>query len=322
MMMRLRAVFPWIAVGLAMGLTLSSAWAGGQRVAGLVEARQAAPLQDEPIVALIWGEWLPASALLRQRIWESQGLTQGLEGSPVLCAVGLVEQAPGGGPAEPDAGPDPRLAEFKALHGENWSEGVPQRLTVPAIYFYSESGRWLASLEGEELRALNTAEELIQALNARLAVVRQSNELERRLEAARTEGNRDRQLEILVQLADLPVPKPKDLADQLRALDPQDASGWLARLEFPGWGLVASSGARAKSGEALQVVQELQQMLEKSGYTDEQRAMIHAAWGNALRNSSQPQEAVAQFEEAARLDPDGVVGQSAQAVAKLVGGEG
>lgn len=296
-----------LALPLLATLLPNLAMAGGHRAAGLTEARQLAAGREEPILALVWGEWLPASALLRERIWESSGLTQGLSGAPVLCPIEVAE-----------APSEEKQAQLDAANGEKWNEGVGVRLTVPAVYFYSSSGRWLAALEGEELRALQTAEEFVAALNGRLEVVRRSDELERRLAEARAAGDREEELAILVQIADLPLQRPDDLAAQLRAIDPQDRSGWVARLEFPGWPLVRTSGERAKNGEALQVVQELQQMLSRSGYTDEQKAMIHAAWGNALRHSDQMQEAIRQFEQAFALDPEGVVGQSAAAVAKLI----
>lgn len=301
-------------------LLSSPALAGGTRAESLLAAKEQAAASGEPVIALIWGPWMAASAQLHERIWASRGLPGGLDGMPVITAIEV-----------PVLEDEEAKKALVALHGEKWNDpfrnptegNVAHRneFTVPAVYFYGSDGRWLDALEGQELRDLRTAEEFLASINLRLQAVRRSDALWAELARLR-EGNSaesdPQQAKVLLAILDLPLARPEDFAEQLRRADPQDSSGWVARLEFPGWEFVKECRERAAAGEATTVIAEIQKMLENPSYTDLQRSLLHSAWASALREVPDIPGAMEQLGEATRLDPNGIPGQSAALLAAML----
>ncbi len=117
-----------------------------------------------------------------------------------------------------------REAELEKLRGKL---KIPNPLSYPAILFLSKEGVHLSSISGQELRKYSK-EEIAQKITERHQLLAQHRQLSKK--AAEAQGAE--KVKLLGQIAHLPhIKLPKKFANQAKALDPHDESGYVHALE-------------------------------------------------------------------------------------------
>ncbi len=129
---------------------------------------------------------------------------------------------------------------------------IPNPLSYPAIIFLSKEGVMLSSLSGHELRK-HTKEEIIQKITERRDIIAQH----RLLTAKANQATGTEKIKLLGQIAHLPhIKLPKKFADQAKALDPNDETGYVHALGTNEYQLAAQV-AKMDMAEAMAYVDKI-----------------------------------------------------------------
>ena len=283
-----------IIIALLCGVSLNAAVISGNSYAeGLDKAKSTNAL----LIVLAHGsDWNSWGERINDSIFNSDKFRQSLGKETIIYADVDILQSPS---EEQKKKNDERNKLWKGT-------GV---YTYPAICAYSSDGTLLGTCQGQKLpKDITRATKVIGDL---IASCLRYNTLTGHAAKAKAAGDTKVELAALVQLGKLSLTRPAGLADRIKELDPKDASGHYARFTFPHWNkLFLDSTNRTKKGEALAVETELNEMLQNSAYSLEQKALVNVALATSHRQQKDHQgQAARYFKQAWGMSPDSFGGQ-------------
>lgn len=277
--------------GLGLALSLAATHAAPLNAENFVTALETAKKQHHPVVVYVHGSsWHGASRLIHQKIWSEPGFIRALNSEAILTEIHVRQQLD-----EPQ-----RKKSEEAYQG--WKSGTVS--TYPAIQIYGEDGHLLKTLQGREFRTITSPSALVSWTNRQLDFAHQRQRILADLAEARKKNDRQQEVELLVKLVELPIEKESKIVEQLKQADPEDLSGWQARLSFKNWDFVRHVSnliAEEKTAEALA---ETDRLLQSPHFVGENRALIYGARGKVLVAQGDLQAAWEAFQEARKLDPE------------------
>lgn len=190
---------------------------------------------------------------------------------------------------------------------------LPKASLYPAIFLMDSDGDHYGTVAVPGMRK-KKAHELIPHLENCLKAKQQQKAL---LDKAATLPQGTQKAELLGQAAIIPgINQPKNILNELRAADPEDATGYIRRLTFNPWGLAHHT---AKDWTFEESETKLQALLDDPAYSPEQKQKICATYIGLLRRNAAPgsQEKMAQLIDRMRsLNPDDLQGKSADIAAR------
>lgn len=261
------------------------------------EASALAAKEGAPIVIYVHGSsWHPASRLFGEKIWNSKEFRSALPDEVVLTDIHLKQLL------------DDEEAKAQAEELEGWNRKTIR--TFPALQVFGADGHLLKTVQGREMREIISPAILSEVVQDALAFASRRKGLLAEIEVARQKKDSEKELEALIRLVELSLNPEEKITEQLKAVDPDDRSGWQARLGFGEWEFVRHISGMIKDGKTDEAVAEADRLLEISRHTPEQRALILGAKASALVKQNKLPEAWVLFEEARATDPDGPNGKA------------
>lgn len=276
-------------------------------VDGFAAALADSTAAKRPLAVLVHGSsWQGASRRLAETVWRAEAFRTGLRESFTLTEIAVDQNAD--------------EASRKAIGDATKGWDPATVTTFPAVQIYGTDGHLLRSFAGRDLRDIATApESLAKAIDAVGAASRERDRL--RVDIVATAGRRGDVAPLLDALGALDVRPEKDAAKRFRELDPNDRSGWVARLSFTGWDFIRGISERVAKGEAQAALDEVEGLLVDEHYEPRQRCLLLAAKGMLLATLDRTEEAWRAYLLAHAWDPEGVNGKAVIAHARrTVGG--
>lgn len=279
------------------------AFAKPTRSPNFVEAAQLAKKSERPFVAYVHGSsWHPASKRFLELIWAKSDLANALTHPVILTEIEVKQHL----------NEDAHKKHAESFTG--WDEkSVP---TYPAIQVYGFDGHLLTTLSGAELRNLSSVQALAHRLNQLTELAHQRRELLGKI----AESPEAEQLPLLSQLAQLPLNDEPKIIEQFKDLDPDDQTGWQARLTFKNWDFVRDITGLVNADKHDEALAAIARQLDVSGQTPDRLALIHGAQGRVLADQAKLPEAWAAFQKAHSCDPKGPNGIAMLAYGTRVAG--
>jgi hypothetical protein len=278
-------------------LSLQPAFAAPKEAVGFVKASALASKEGWPVVIYVHGSsWHPASRLFGEKVWQSQEFRSSLPDELILTDIHLKQLL-----SEEEA-----KAQAKGLEG--WNRNTIR--TFPAIQIFGADGHLLKTVQGREMREIISPDILSNLVRESLNAVAGRTALLAEIEEARKKKDTEKELEALIRLSELPLNPEEKIGEQLKAVDPDDRSGWQARLGFGEWEFVRHVSGLIKDGKTDEAVAEADRLLEISRHSPEQRSLILGAKATALVKQDKLSEAWVLFEEAKATDPEGPNGKA------------
>lgn len=264
--------------------------AGQTRVDSFTEGLSKAKSLEAPLAVLIHGSsWSGASKRLHEEIWQNLRFANLLASPSVITSI-HVRQNQGGETAERD----------KARQ-KGWKDEPVK--THPAVQVYGHDGQLLKTLQGRALIQAGSKAKLAAVLNSTLKAARQRTVLLRDYKSAIAAGNNAKALDALEALIRLPLNREPGILKKLKQVDPQDRSGWQARLNFSGWEHMRETTRRLGKGEAAQVLSDSNKRIALNVHPPKQLTFILAAKGRALAKLGRHDEAWRCFYQGAAQVP-------------------
>ncbi len=205
-------------------------------------------------------------------------------------------------------------AEKHAASFKGWNQNSVR--TYPAIQLYGFDGHLLHTLSGAELRNLASPVSLAQYLDT---FARHAGQRRKLLTQIAATGETEK-LFLLSQLAELPLNNEPKIVERLKALDPEDTTGWQARLSFKNWDFVRHITGLVNNDKHEEALTEIERQLKVPGHSPERLALIHGAKGRVLAADGKLTEAWTAFQRAHQYDPKGPNGIAMLAYGKRVAG--
>ena len=282
---------------LSLLLAFQPAFAAPKSAGTFAEASALAAKEGAPIVIYVHGSsWHPASRLFGEKIWSSAEFRSTLPDEVVLTDIHLKQLL------------DEEEAKAQAKELEGWNRKTIR--TFPALQVFGADGHLLKTIQGREMREIISPAILSEVVQDALASASRRKGLLAAIEEARQKKDAEKELEALIRLVELSLNPEERITEQLKAVDPDDRSGWQARLGFGEWEFVRHISGMIKDGKTDEALAEADRLLEISRHSPEQRALILGAKASALVKQNKLPEAWVLFEEAKATDPDGPNGKA------------
>lgn len=283
-------------------LTLSSL-AKATRSPNFVEATSLAKKSERPLAVYVHGSsWHPASKRFLDLLWKKPGFPSSLKSDLILTNIEVRQHL------------DKEAAEKHTESYKGWNDKTVR--TYPAIQLYGSDGHLLTTLSGAELRSLSSMGSLAHRLDQLASIAEERDGLLKKIATAKD----DEKLSLLASLADLPLNNEPKLIEQFKSLDPDDKSGWQARLSFKNWDFVRHITGLVNADKDDEALAEIEKQLTVPGHSSERLALIHGAKGRVLASQEKLSEAWTAFQKAHQYDPKGPNGIAMFAYGKRVAG--
>lgn len=281
----------------------ASALAKPTRSPNFLEAGELARKSERPLAVYIHGSsWHLASKRFLDLIWTKPDFTDGLTHPIILTNIEIKQHL------------DTEAAQKHAETHKGWNEKSVR--TYPAIQLYGFDGHLLTTLSGAELRSLSSVNVLSNRINQLTELANQRRELLGKI----TQAKPREKLPLLAELSNLPLNNEAKIIEQFKTLDPDDATGWQARLSFKNWDFVRDITALVNADKHEEALVSIQKQLSIPGQSPERLALIHGAKGRVLASQEKLTEAWAAFQKAHQCDPKGPNGIAMLAYGKRVAG--
>lgn len=285
---------------LALSVTAS---AKPTRSPNFVEATALAKKSDRPLAVYVHGSsWHGASKRFHDLIWTKPEFTSAIKQDLLLTNIEVKQHL------------DKEAAKKHAETYKGWNDKTVR--TYPAIQVYGFDGHLLTTLSGAELRNLSSINALTSRLDQLTELAKQRRDLLGKITAAKDEEK----LPLLSQLAELPFANEPKIIEQLKALDPDDKTGWQARLSFKNWDFVRHITRLVNADKHDEALAEIENHLTLSGQSPERLALIHGAKGRVLAAQEKLPDAWTAFQKAHQCDPKGPNGIAMLAYGTRVAG--
>ncbi|MBK1825617.1 hypothetical protein [Haloferula rosea] len=289
----------WLSVWIALLLPLL----GVERAADFTEALELAKAGGKDIAVLYHGsEWCVPGRPLAER-WESDGFEKALGADLILVGIDTKEHP----------------TEAEAELGKRNDRCPVKPRSYPAVMLFDSEGRLVARRDGvSEIKAMGVLETALE----RAVEVRKQRDMHW-AEAEAAEGQRAARLFgeglDLMNLGLGPKNIYKPVLDKMKAADPDDQSGFAARYEFPGMGLVGQSTKLAGEKKFEEADAEISKWLSKKRLTDDQKQVAWSARFALYQRWPERKEKVPDVLKALqRVDPDSDMGKAAAQYLKML----
>ncbi|MDB4323193.1 discoidin domain-containing protein [Akkermansiaceae bacterium] len=278
-------------------LACSALSAAPRQARNFIEGLAIASEEKSPLIVYVHGSaWHPASRLFKAKIWESDAFLKTLPNEVVLGDIELGQQL-----SEEEA-----KAQAESL--KDWNRKSVR--TFPAIQVFGNDGHLLKTYQGREMREMISPAILSGKINAVLKTAAARRDLLAKIDAARAKKDAAEERDFLISLIELSLAQEPKIIDQLKAVDPEDESGWQARLRFRNWEFVRHVTGLIGEGKTYEAVAEADRLLANPLTTPEQRSLILGAKGSALVAQEKFPDAWDCFQQARDADPDGANGKA------------
>lgn len=276
------------------GGPLSSA--DGKVVDGFAAALADASAASRPLAVLVHGAtWQGASRRLVEEVWRTEVFREGLEEAFTLTEISVVQNA------------DDATKKIFSEETKGWDAGTVR--TFPAVQVFGPDGHLLKTLSGSDLRDVAASADRLAAAITHLGQA--SGERDRLRKAIAASASRGADVSSLIDsLNQLGLMPEKDAVKIFRQVDPEDRSGWAARLSFQGWEFIRGITGRIQKGEANAALAEIEALLANEHYEPSQRCLLLAAKGMALTALDRTEEAWQAYRLGYAWDRDGVNGKA------------
>lgn len=259
----------------------------------VVKAKKA----DVPYAVMVHGStWHPASKMLMEKIWTPTVLGKRVS-EPIILANVNVRQ-----------GLTKDQAESEAASRKGWSDkGIS---SYPALQFYSSEGKLLQIYQGKQIRAIANPAAMSALLNSLSKAAQERSEYLAQLESAAVKADKNKQIKILNKMLKLPLKHEEKMLEMLKAADPQDRSGWQARLKFSESGFLRHITKLLSDDKSDDALKEVNELIANDSFTPSQTAAILGAKGKILVAKEDYVAAWDQFKAAYEADPYGSTGKT------------
>lgn len=276
---------------------------GAKRASDFTEALELAKSGGADIAVLFHGsEWcLPGRPLAE--LWETQKFADGFGDDVVLVAI--------------DAKEHPDESE-QALAKRNEACPVGPR-SYPAVMLFDREGRLVARRDGvveiKMMGALGPAIQRAIEVRSRRDALWAKADASAGDQAAKFYGEG---LDLMaLGLGPKNIYKP--VLDQLKAADPENQSGYAARYEFPGMGLVSQATKWAGEKKFEEADAEISRWLNERRLTPDQRQIAWSARFALYQRWPERKEKVPEvLKQLERVDPDSDMGKAAVEYLKIL----
>lgn len=253
----------------------------------LTEAKQI----DMPVAVYVHGSsWQAASRIFDEKIWSNPDLADNLKNAVIFTSVHvgqLLDEAAGKAEAERNKG---------------WKGGTVS--SFPAIQIYAPDGHLLKTFQGREFRAFTSVEVLALAMDQVTSASAERSSFLAEIARAREAKDSAAETAALASLAKLSVNAESNLVEQLKSADPEDTSGWQARLTFGNWSFIREINGLINAEKAEEALARVDSMIAAPHYTPAQRIYLHGARGNTLVALGRLSDAWAAFRQAFDSAPE------------------
>lgn len=276
----------------AAGLLVGQLAAQATRADSFAQAREQSQKENRPIAVLIHGKsWHRASRLLYDQVWADASFLKGLQGQLIVTSIEL-----------PQFASEEEEEARKASLGD-WNRKTTT--TFPAVQIYGADGHLLKTYQGREfLEIAISPESLSQNLEDLYQASQERDRLLRELEGSNSD-TAPGLIDALNQLGFNPEP---DAVQKYLARDPNDQSGWAAKLSFKDWNYIRDLNTRIERGEAAAALTESEELITNPHLNDEQRSLIKGGQGILLHAMGKKEEAWQAFLAARELDRSSING--------------
>ncbi|MEJ6717693.1 MAG: discoidin domain-containing protein [Akkermansiaceae bacterium] len=281
----------------------STAIAKPTRSLNFVEATALAKKSERPVAVYVHGSsWHGASKRFRDLIWKKPEFADTLTQPIILTSIEVKQHF---------------NKEAAAKHDESdkgWKDKSVR--TYPAIQVYGFDGHLLTTLSGADLRSLSSMDALADRLDKLSELANQRRDLLQEATAAED----SEKLNLLAQLADLPLNNEPKIIAQFKNLDPEDKTGWQARLSFKNWDFVRHITGLVNGDKHDEALAEIEKQLSVPDQSPVRLALIHGAKGRVLASQNKLSDAWITFQKAHQYDPKGPNGITMLAYGTRVAG--
>ncbi|MCP5536900.1 MAG: discoidin domain-containing protein [Akkermansiaceae bacterium] len=278
-------------ISIALVVSVMAATAAPDVAPHFVDAAAQAKAKNLPYAVYVHGSsWHRASQIFAEQVWQSTDFHQALQNPVVLTNIHIKQHL------------DKEAAEKEAASYKGWDANTVR--SYPAVQIYGPDGHLLKSYFGRELRILTTPSALASHIDHITNLSNKRTSLLTRIAEARQNKDTPKEINLLTQLVELPLNNEPKIIDALKQADPEDTSGWQARLSFQNWEFVRHITGLIndqKAGEALQLIDA---MLDSKRHPPSQLCLILGAKGKTLVALERLPEAWQAFQQAYQIDPE------------------
>lgn len=293
---RTKATRLLLSLAVATALPLS-AQVAHTRVETLTKALPKAESTNNPLLVLVHGSsWHTASQRLNDLVWQDIGFTNLLSSPVVMTNIHIRQNQ------TKDA------VELEKENRKGWKDKPV--LTYPAIQVYGSDGQLLATVQGRTLIKAASPDKLAALLNPLLNAANRRKQLLAQYHSISKTVKQSEALELLCKLNELPINKEPEILKMLEQVDPNDSSGWQARISFAGWHYMRGITKRLEDEQAEQVLAETVKALSSDANTPDQRTIILGAKGRALVALNRYDDAWLCFQQVANVAPGSASGSA------------
>lgn len=238
-------------------------------VQGFPAALEAAKSANTPVAVFVHGSsWHPASKKFRSDLWLSKKLADSLSDKVILTEINVPQLL------------DKEESKIFTDSVKPWNQKSVS--SYPAIQFYAPDGLLLKTYRGKEILIFNSPEVIASHINQLTALSNTRTDLQTKIQTAHTAKDKTTGTKLLASLAALPIDKDPKILEQLKVADPNDSTGWQARLSFKNWDYIRHISTLIGKKEISEAREDVESKLNSLHYTKTQKTYIYGAMARVL----------------------------------------
>ena len=269
------------------------------RAATYANATARAKKEKRDVVVLVHGsDWCRIGEAFRRNVWEKKEFTRRLGNGFVLFDVDVLEH--------------PTDKEKKTQDGRQKGFGA-QFGNYPVLVFVDPVGKRYAAISGHAtMDRAGFPDNLSQAVRTITGLRRAREIRDYYLARAGKAGASDKPI-LLFRAWQAGAGRHEEILDRLRKADPDNESGFLARLDFDGCVVLEKAKSFGDSKKYRDGVHWIEEQMARNGVTTDQKQWMLTALGNLYRRwPGHEQQAWATFMQSVQIDPDSMMGRAAR----------
>jgi|GEM_PF-2680953 tetratricopeptide (TPR) repeat protein len=256
-----------------------------------VDASAQAKTKNIPFAVYIHGSsWHRASQIFGKKIWQAAEFHKSLKQPVILSNIHIKQHL------------NKETAKKESASYKGWNEKTVR--SYPAVQIYGPDGHLLKTYLGSELRILTNPAALASHIDHITALSNKRTSFLTQIAAARAKNDTAKEIKLLTQLIEQPLNNEPKIIDQLKKADPNDTSGWQARLSFRNWEFVRQITGLINGKKSDEALTKINAMLESKQHTPDQLCLILGAKGNTLVALGKLPEAWNAFQQAYEINPN------------------
>lgn len=301
-----------VACLLLFGMHVSSAFATDsppvpKRAKGVVrsqtyaDALARARRDKRDLIVLVHGsDWCRIGEIFRTSVWEKREFERRLGQGFILFEADV--------PEHPDEEQKKKLAERQ--------KGCKTKFgNYPVLVFVDPEGKLYATVTGTATTDQpGFPADVSQAVHT-ITSLHRAREIRDAYLARAEKAPPGEKAELLFRAWQTNAGRRQEILDRLRAADPEDRRGYLARLDFNGYALLEKAKSYGDTEKYEEGVRWLNDQLARKGLQPEQKQWILTALGNLYRRwLGHEQQAWETLTKSIRIDPDSMMGRAAKRI--------